>query len=261
MKTNKGPGFTLIELLVVIAIISILAAILFPVFARARENARRTSCLNNLRQIGLGMMQYMQDYDDYYPMHFYPVGSTANAQNQTDSSMPGAYFYAAYGGLSGYKLSWMDLIFPYVKSIKTYECPSAIRPPYTAGHPYPSYGYNSAFNSVNTTYTGGPNWLKPAKMSAVRRPSEVYMVMDYNFTWNNASPNSVYPRSIPTSVDYRYMFNHFDGVNIAFADGHVKWRSAASVRSAIPSTCSGANFYAGYPTYCNNAREWNPYAD
>ncbi|MEO6908674.1 MAG: DUF1559 domain-containing protein, partial [Abditibacteriaceae bacterium] len=63
----KRKGFTLIELLVVIAIIAILAAILFPVFARARENARRASCMSNLKQIGLGVMMYVQDYDERYP--------------------------------------------------------------------------------------------------------------------------------------------------------------------------------------------------
>src|SRR5258708_19715381 len=65
--SNKRPGFTLIELLVVIAIIAILAAILFPVFAQARESARMTSCLSNLKQIGLGTMMYLQDYDERYP--------------------------------------------------------------------------------------------------------------------------------------------------------------------------------------------------
>ena len=70
MKRQKQGAFTLIELLVVIAIISILAAILFPVFARARENARRTSCMNNLKQMGLGVMQYVQDYDEKYPPGF-----------------------------------------------------------------------------------------------------------------------------------------------------------------------------------------------
>src|SRR6218665_2214986 len=67
----KRHGFTLIELLVVIAIIAILAAILFPVFARARENARRSACQSNLKQIGLGIMQYTQDYDERYPIRYY----------------------------------------------------------------------------------------------------------------------------------------------------------------------------------------------
>ena len=70
---HKRSGFTLIELLVVIAIIAILAAILFPVFARARENARRTSCVSNLKQIGLGIMQYTQDYDERYPLPVWQV--------------------------------------------------------------------------------------------------------------------------------------------------------------------------------------------
>ena len=71
--TRKKFGFTLIELLVVFAIIAILAAILFPVFARARENARRASCQSNLKQIGLGIMQYTQDYDEKMPRMFYYI--------------------------------------------------------------------------------------------------------------------------------------------------------------------------------------------
>src|SRR5438094_4972769 len=77
-RTRPGfttKGFTLIELLVVIAIIAILAAILFPVFARARENARRSSCQSNLKQIGLGMAQYTQDYDETYPIMPYNGGA------------------------------------------------------------------------------------------------------------------------------------------------------------------------------------------
>ncbi|HEY3298451.1 MAG TPA: prepilin-type N-terminal cleavage/methylation domain-containing protein, partial [Armatimonadota bacterium] len=69
--TKRNSGFTLIELLVVIAIIAILAAILFPVFAQAREKARSASCLSNEKQIGLGLMMYMQDYDETYPMAYY----------------------------------------------------------------------------------------------------------------------------------------------------------------------------------------------
>src|SRR5687767_1772363 len=90
-------GFTLIELLVVIAIIAILAAILFPVFARARENARRSTCQSNLKQIGLGMIQYSQDYDEVLVPFAIGVGSI-------------------YTGSSSTNAKWMDLVQPYVKS-------------------------------------------------------------------------------------------------------------------------------------------------
>ena len=91
MKSNRKTGFTLIELLVVIAIIAILAAILFPVFARARENARRSSCMSNMKQIGLGVMQYLQDYDErYMPEHD----------------------------------EWVDAVQPYIKSTQIFRCPS-----------------------------------------------------------------------------------------------------------------------------------------
>ena len=108
MKTSQRRGFTLIELLVVIAIIAILAAILFPVFQKVRENARKTACLSNEKQIGLAMVQYSQDYDEL--------------------------LVSAWGGPSGYLKSdtatttnprhkWMDMIYPYVKSTQVFHCP------------------------------------------------------------------------------------------------------------------------------------------
>ncbi len=96
-------AFTLIELLVVIAIIAILAAILFPVFARARENARRASCISNLKQIGLGTMQYVQDYDDVYPAYYQP-----NPDRK-----------------------WPQVLDPYIKSTQIFTCPSRSEFPYT----------------------------------------------------------------------------------------------------------------------------------
>src|SRR6478672_5615788 len=108
VKHRTRRAFTLIELLVVIAIIALLAAILFPVFARARENARKSSCANNLKQIGLGVAQYSQDYDEILPRQWY-----ANNGNSVGYEPGGAP-----------RTRWMDVIFPYVKSQQVFTCPS-----------------------------------------------------------------------------------------------------------------------------------------
>jgi prepilin-type N-terminal cleavage/methylation domain-containing protein/prepilin-type processing-associated H-X9-DG protein len=99
LKKHRG-GFTLIELLVVIAIIAILAAILFPVFARARENARRASCQSNLKQIGLGLLQYVQDWDERYARPTTGAGGSVEAQ------------------------TWANTTQPYIKSTQIFQCPS-----------------------------------------------------------------------------------------------------------------------------------------
>jgi prepilin-type N-terminal cleavage/methylation domain-containing protein/prepilin-type processing-associated H-X9-DG protein len=101
---TSRKGFTLIELLVVIAIIAILAAILFPVFSRAREKARQASCLNNEKQLGLGLMMYCQDYDETYPYSYYYKDPVA-------------------GGTAGY-YQWSFMIMPYVKNYQLFVCPS-----------------------------------------------------------------------------------------------------------------------------------------
>ena len=254
-------GFTLIELLVVIAIIAILAAILFPVFARARENARRTSCLSNLKQIGLGAMQYSQDYDEYY-VAAYQKGSGSNHALTTDPALPGYYFYMSFGqGSAGRVISWQDLIYPYVKSIPLYTCPSAVRQRVNSGGtivtsgglPTPSYGYNSGFYGVPTVYPGSPGFLRPLKLPAVTRSSEVIFILDHNRYYANANPHSL--NAMFASTERRYIATHLDGSNLLFADGHAKWRSAESIRAKIPATCTGSSYVAS----CANAIEWNPF--
>ncbi len=104
--SGANRAFTLIELLVVIAIIAILAAILFPVFGRARENARRSSCASNFKQIGLGMMQYTQDYDETMPLFSYNG-------------------FSGYNGADGAR--WADEIYSYIKSTQVFDCPSGTK--------------------------------------------------------------------------------------------------------------------------------------
>src|SRR5690606_35949651 len=130
----RKAGFTLIELLVVIAIIAILAAILFPVFARARENARRASCQSNLKQIGLGILQYVQDYDEKMPMN--AVGGPQVLETGANSGNQGC--------AGSWCHLWHHAVHPYIKSVQLFNCPSYSTVTYTGGysgsHPY---GYNS----------------------------------------------------------------------------------------------------------------------
>jgi len=100
---KSGHGFTLIELLVVIAIIAILAAILFPVFSQAREKARQSSCTSNLRQLNLGLAQYVQDYDEKFPNYYWSEGCQ---QNNASSA------------------TWFRGIYPYVNNLQLYACPT-----------------------------------------------------------------------------------------------------------------------------------------
>ena len=124
-QVRMRKGFTLIELLVVIAIIAILAAILFPVFARARENARKSSCQSNLKQIGLGVLQYSQDYDEKYcPNNWQATGAVPTPQSLT---------------------AW-NMILPYVKNTGVFKCPSVASPSANGINSLSDncYGFNSA---------------------------------------------------------------------------------------------------------------------
>ena len=130
ISTNAN-GFTLIELLVVVAIIALLAAILFPVFAKARETARRASCQSNMKQLGLGILQYVQDYDDTMPSPQLAGTSVATPL-----------------------YSWRVMIYPYVKNTQIYQCPSFNNTTFESGkgsyamawQPDTSYGYTNGIN-------------------------------------------------------------------------------------------------------------------
>lgn len=211
MKKIRDKGFTLIELLVVIAIIAILAAILFPVFAKAREKARTASCQSNLKQLSTAMLMYLQDYDETF----------SNG--------------GGYGGTATDARQWDIAIQPYVKNWQVFLCPSNPRSAIDvgAGYDYWGQGGNGA-RPVYTTY--GFNTLLPyGKLATVRRPAETTMMADSQHlatgdqwrvrfadvctgAWCNFYNDD--PKNSP----------HNDGINVSFVDGHVKWQSWSTMK-------------------------------
>ena len=213
-------GFTLIELLVVIAIIAILAAILFPVFARARENARRSSCLSNMKQIGLGILQYTQDYDEKYPSRYYGAG----------------------GGDAVEYNSWRRVIYPYVKSAQIFACPSnpnnAIpaydsRPTGTPGvvpAGQPVFPISYAINGLDSTdYVGGATIARRANGGGDPIPTSLSQVGDSARTLLVGESDQLYSELVP-SAGFQ---GHLGTSNFLFADGHAK---AVKTTSTIQGT-------------------------
>lgn len=221
-RHTRRNAFTLIELLVVIAIISLLAVILFPVFAQARERARRTSCLSNLKQIGLAYHQYAQDYDEKLVPGYKGPNSNPGLQN-TDNY-------------------WYTILQPYAKSTQIFQCPSA-RP-----HPGSSYmafliGRNAtsvAIPPVSNLGYGGQT--KVVSLAQAARPSESIVLMEFSYHDSNPTPPDLYEaQSVFSSPDYlttlptypwstNYPGRHQGGHNVLFVDGHAKWRTASGFR-------------------------------
>jgi prepilin-type N-terminal cleavage/methylation domain-containing protein len=174
---KRAKGFTLIELLVVIAIIAILAAILFPVFAKAREKARQITCGSNEKQIGLGMLQYVQDYDETFP-----VGQIGN---QTG-------------------VGWAGEIYPYVKSAKVFTCPddptaaSYNQEGFKENDPADSYGFNR--NLANNVWTGNPT-NKLAQLNAPSKTVMCFEVTGYDAPVDNNSGSIDYESMVGCGPD------------------------------------------------------------
>ncbi len=217
-RANTRNGFTLIELLVVIAIIAILAAILFPVFGRARENARRTSCASNMKQIGLGLMQYKQDYDELYPF---------------------VYFSGGWKPSNSYTVT---AIYPYTKSAQIFRCPSnqSLGIPFSsdpnnlstnASSPVNQYTVSSyILSTLKKNPAPPPNSLPPGPVSdaLMDNPSGIIAMMDMTDVAANRNSvidswgSQIYP---PDSPNQRQGFIHMDGANYLYCDGHVKWHN------------------------------------
>lgn len=216
-------GFTLIELLVVIAIIAILAAILFPVFARAREKARQASCQSNLKQIGLAGHMYATDYDDRL--------AACNTGRSLDK-----------WGNGPARIWWQGLLMPYSKNHELYACPSFDTPRYYGEtEPYPNtadsvYRFHAGYG-MNWYYTGGGDrgWWAYHKQSTMEKPAEtIYVTEGTNIvTGPNPGGGTSYAAFMAAANASRsfWLYNriHNEGCNHLFADGHVKYMSLGSV--------------------------------
>ncbi|RYG62665.1 DUF1559 domain-containing protein [bacterium] len=259
LTPRKRSAFTLIELLVVIAIIAILAAILFPVFGRARENARRSSCQSNLKQINLGIKQYTQDYDERFP-----IGP--NVDN-TDFST-----------------GWSVTLQPYLKSLQVYQCPSDKTAPTTdpAEVGYIDYWYNAAL-SWNGLYGsfGSPNYRTSVSEAALTNSTLTIMLGEGdNTTYSKSSYRTngctlagQGATNAPALADCdttSYLVRgqgiaggqrkHLGGLNLAFTDGHVKWFKANEDANGTAIGSNGIyNVRAGFqrsgnsPTFNTNS--------
>jgi len=194
-------GFTLIELLVVIAIIAILAAILFPVFARAREKARQASCQSNLKQIMLAWNMYAQDYDEImcFAWRYNPINASGDPWAGADK----------YG----------DVLNPYIKNQQIWRCPSRSRQTIGGGIAYREWGYG-----INCAFMNGQ------ELARIPRVSEKIVFADAcRNDWRVNPVNSNYTNHCPTQAEvisvHERNYGHNGGRNYGFADGHVKYMS------------------------------------
>ena len=242
MKTFRSRAFTLVELLVVIAIIAILAAILFPVFARARENARRSSCQSNLKQIGLGWLQYSQDYDEKIMRYSTGAASAGSAS----VGNPIRYWWGGWDGAS-YNAS-QGLIQPYMKSDQVRSCPSFTATPANAYEGPTGYAYNVGTLSPTDygpapTYTAAP---RAASLAAIDDAAKTVVFADAaQLNSSGALSPSTY-LSKPSDAYPNFHARHLETGNALFCDGHVKamrpiYRSGPVGFSATPAATLKAN--------------------
>ncbi len=216
-------AFTLIELLVVIAIIAILAAILFPVFAQAREKARATSCLSNVKQLGLAFRMYVEDQDDKYMV-----------MNQPWADQVGDTWAEIYGGHAGTgneaqveyarKASYAAQLQPYAKSIKIFVCPSdsGVSTQFTVGSAFSSYHYRHYMSaSFATGYAGAWWYQRPWSDADFPYPTQTFVIHENN-AWHNVKRDYLEWLSGCGDDNGRKGWTANSTMNFVFLDGHAK---------------------------------------
>jgi prepilin-type N-terminal cleavage/methylation domain-containing protein/prepilin-type processing-associated H-X9-DG protein len=228
-RPRRATGFTLIELLVVIAIIAILAAILFPVFAQAREKARQTSCLSNLKQISLGLMMYTQDYDEALP------GNAPTAPNS-------AWGDAGFATLTDIGFldtdptkvgrNWSRDTQPYIKNAEIYNCPNSVpRSSYSTGSAY-AETTNPLGRNVSYLLNGIP---ASRSLAVIPAPADIIFLQEYRFRSrvSQVRPSVVSATNQVTFVNFNhpfYDYMHNQGGNFLYCDGHAKFKKKTAVK-------------------------------
>jgi prepilin-type N-terminal cleavage/methylation domain-containing protein len=244
-ESKKQHGFTLIELLVVIAIIAILAAILFPVFAKAREKARETSCLSNTKQIGLAIMQYVQDYDEAYPDSSITCNDDPENANlcRYAKGYQGALHITAWGnrkllddGVSiGGHVKYLN---PYVKNTQIFVCPSD---PHVARWLPPLYASSYYMRHAIDGYAFSE--ATPVKMSIIQRPAQLANVIEE--AWHDGAVATPWLWATPNYGAVKH-------VNAVFFDGHSKLLGVPYNSLNNISPYDGNWFFAVHPWYFLN---------
>jgi len=197
-------GFTLIELLVVIAIIAILAAILFPVFAKAREKARQASCASNEKQLSLGVLMYAQDYDARPPLVYDDGTGSAN------------------------RIIWPKKVMPYVKNTQVLKCPSGP----DGNNNWPQYDM-AAYYGLIMGHVLPEGQTAGRSLGTWTRPAEIIMLMEGS--WYTHFCPTCHPTNTTCGTSYCPTINnpdvdiHNEGANYAYWDGHIKWQKSTNM--------------------------------
>jgi prepilin-type N-terminal cleavage/methylation domain-containing protein/prepilin-type processing-associated H-X9-DG protein len=230
---RKRCGFTLIELLVVIAIIAILAAILFPVFARAREKARQSNCLSNVKQLMLAVQQYVTDNDQAYPLATIYARSPWTTPDGTETTV---------------RMPWFISVQPYIKNLQIFNCPSV------------SAAYSGDTDRDKVAYgLNGYLGRGPVQLANINFPAECMCIAERTAFYSNDADITANRYDGVNGRTRLALTRHNEGLNIGFCDGHAKWLKGSNIpddtwqneRVSKAPYSTSMNWWKPDPAFCD----------